>query len=164
MLYDTWDSWDEKSLPLEFVLGSFKFQVKKLNVDGEERLGFRIDNDMTLESGTHIGGRPPGKFEGSVEDLIDSNELLADRPLSEVIGLENEFGYKPISILTSRNMQASPASYGGRSLYQTFAWTERYDNCFLSPYLEFHISRPWRDIQRWDNYASMTKHPGVPFP
>jgi hypothetical protein len=164
MISDIWDSIGKSplgiSLPLEFVLGSFKFQVMRVD---EDRLGFRIDNDMTIESGTHIVGRNLGPFRGSVEELIKQYPYLADRPLSEVINNDLN-GYPPISILASRSAGETPSGYGGGSLYQTFAWTERYEPCNFGLFSPILIDPPWHDIQIWDNYDSMTHNPGRPFP
>ena len=57
-----------RSLPISFVMGSFWYQIKAV---GSDRVGFRIDNDITLESGSHIRGRfREDKFIDNVEDLI----------------------------------------------------------------------------------------------
>ena len=47
------------NLPLSALLGSIIYQVKTLPND---RVGFRIDNDTTIESGTHIGDGPSGEY------------------------------------------------------------------------------------------------------
>jgi hypothetical protein len=117
---------------------------------------------MTIESGTHIAGRFPSPLiAGSVEELIDNDPSLADRPLSEVINIENVSGQKVISILKSGKAEDTPT--GGGSLYQTFAWTERY-NCLLPLPTSLLLNPSWLDMQPWGNYASMTQHPGDPFP
>jgi hypothetical protein len=70
-----------------------------------------------------------------------------------------------ISILKSQKIEETMGSHGGGSLYQTFAWTERYDPC-LAGYLpqELFEIYPLLDIQAWNNYDKLTEHPGVPFP
>jgi RHS repeat-associated protein len=159
MYFDTGSSISKASLPLEFVMGSFNFQVVKV---GSDRLGFRIDNDMTIESGTHIVGRKPGEYSGSVEDLIRDNPYLAAMPLSSVINKEYN-GYKVISILSSQTINNTTGNNGGGSLFQTFTWTERYDPC-LSGRMPQQVILPILDIQIWNNYSKFTSNPGPPFP
>jgi hypothetical protein len=161
MFFDIGDSIWKGSLPLEFVLGSFKFQVMQVD---EDRLGFRIDNDMTIESGTHIRGREPELFRGSVEELIELYPYLAERPLSEVIKKQNQYGYRVISILSSQTTEQTHGMAGGGNLYQTFAWTEQYNECNLAGRLPQQIFPFMLDIQVWGNYDKMTEHPGNPFP
>jgi hypothetical protein len=117
---------------------------------------------MTLESGTHISGRKPEDFSGSLEALIGENPHLADRPFSEVINMDYH-GQPIISILRSRNVYQTTGNNGGGSLYQTFTWTEKYDPC-LAWLLPHELVSSLFDIQVWGNYDRVTKHPGKPFP
>jgi len=158
MMFDTGDAGLQATLPLEFVLGSFNFQVLRVG----DRLGFRIDNDMTLESGTHISGRKPEDFSGSLEDLIGKNPHLANEPFSKVINMDYQ-GKPIISILSSQFAENTTGNNGGGSLYQTFTWTERYDPC-LANLLPQQLVLSLFDIQVWSNYDLVTKHPGDPFP
>jgi RHS repeat-associated protein len=152
------------SLPIEFVMGSFNFQVLKITQGGETRLGFRIDNDMTIESGTHIPDRFPPVYEGSVEELIRIRPDLASHPLSEITNTIAPWGTKVISILSShaRNPQGY-SDYGGGSLFQTFTWTERYDPC-LSGHLPKEIPALNLGIGVWSNWRDDTQNPKEPFP
>lgn len=139
------------SLPISFFVGSFFPQVKTLAGD---RVGFRIDNDTTLASGSHFRGRyTSGGFEGSVEDLIDKTPAIANEPLAQVVA-----GSKVISILRSRGKENSS---GGGSLWQTYAWTEKRDPClFLNS-----ITMPREtyalllDIRPWYGFVGMTDNP-----
>jgi hypothetical protein len=117
----------EITLPLTFFMGSFYYQVKALNVSGEKRIGFRIDNDTSLESGTHIVGRYRPEYHLTVEDLISGPNqygINGNTPLSTV------FERAPvISILRNRSRSELHGTEGGATLYQTYMWTERYDPC-----------------------------------
>jgi RHS repeat-associated protein len=76
-------NWTQLTLPLSFVLGSFYYQI--VSIDNGKRIGFRIDNDTTLESGTHIAGRFPPDYKGSVEELLMVDASLGRTPLYQVI-------------------------------------------------------------------------------
>ena len=99
-----------------------------MNVNGERRIGIRIDNDTSLESATHIVGRfPSDGYYLTVEDLINRPNqygINRDTPLSTV------FERAPvISILRNRSHSELQGTEGGATLYQTYMWTERYDPC-----------------------------------
>jgi RHS repeat-associated protein len=161
LLFDSIRSASKFSLPLEFVMGSFTFQVKR--IEGS-RLGFRVDNDMTIESGTHIRDRFRPEYLGSVEDLIQlpGYDYLSDRPLSEVIN-KTFLGKPVISILSSRTAEQTMGLFGGGNLFQTFSWTESYDPC-LAGLLPWEVMLRPLHIGVWANYKSVTEHPGAPFP
>jgi hypothetical protein len=157
ILFDSVDA-PEGSLPLSFVMGSFWYQVKTV---GSDRIGFRIDNDMTLESGSHIAFRFRPEYAKTVEDLIAQDPGLENTPLYLLVA---DTRYKLISILSSRTRAETVGSQGGGSLYQTFTWTES-RLC-----LPVGIFIP-RDVQVWDRFQSVTIDPEgfppadtVPFP
>ncbi len=147
------------SVPISFFLGSFYYQVR--TVESGSRVGFRIDNDTTLASGSHIVGRFESEgFRDDVETLIDQDPSLTNKPLYEI--LRDEKTYKVISILKRRTREESPA--GGGNLYQTFTWTERRDECWLKWSPEQQInSLPFittlLDMQVWNGYENMTTDP-----
>ncbi len=164
-LFDIRFSFYKLSLPLEFVLGSFRFQVKTIkDNDGSKRVGFRIDNDMTVESGTHILGRLRGDYSGSVEGLIANRPDLAYKPLSEVINEYTSTGQRPISILSSRSRFDQSDTNGGGSLFQTFTWTEQYDPCMFIGNIPHELVPHLLDVGVWDNWRGSTVWPGNPFP
>lgn len=139
------------SFPLTFVMGSFYYQVRTL--DGGRRVGFRIDNLMSLDSGTHIANRFYPQYRGSVEALIADRPDLGDRPLQEVMD-----GFDVISILGNLNRTETIGSLGGGNLYQTYIWTEQYDPCLAElGYLKMHDV--FLDVQRWVGWGSMTNVP-----
>ncbi len=143
------------SVPISFFLGSFYYQAR--TVESGSRVGFRIDNDTTLASGSHFVGRFEPEYSGSVEDKIIEDPSLANKPIYEVIR-----GSRVISILRSRTKEKTPA--GGGSLYQTFTWTERRDECWLKWSPEQQInSLPFittlLDMQVWNGYQNMTTDP-----
>jgi hypothetical protein len=84
-------------------VGSFIYQVK--TVDSGQRVGFRIDNDTTLASGTHIGGRKQPPADDSVEQLIDRDSSQKNRPLRDVIR-EHRAVVRTARALSARNGQA----------------------------------------------------------
>ena len=137
------------SLGTSFFVGSFYFQVK--TVDSGQRVGFRIDNDTTLASGTHIGGREEPPANDSVEQLIDREPSQKNRSLRDVFREHQLL----VSILRSRTKEASPT--GGGDLYQTFTWTETRD-CFhlagLTPAGAFML-----DMKVWSNFGFLTIEP-----
>jgi len=93
------------SLPIAWFLGSFWYQIQTL--DNESRVGFRIDNDTTLESGTHIEGRYSPGFEGSVERLLATEQIRGDDLLWKVLGKDI------ISILSPRSRNNTGDMLGG---------------------------------------------------
>jgi hypothetical protein len=140
------------NLPLSAFLGSFIYQVKTLDND---RIGFRIDNDTTIESGTHIGGRYPYQgFRQSVEALIEQRPDLANTPLYEIIN--NPVEYKVVSILKSRSREQTKGSFGGGNMYQTFTWTEKRDEC-LANHLPWEVHAFMLDIRPWTDYQIHTE-------
>jgi RHS repeat-associated protein len=136
------------SMPLSNFLGSYWYQVKSLPGC---RVGFRIDNDTTLESGSHIGGRyVDDNYRGSVEDLIYSDPSIGEQPIEKVIN-EN----RVISILRPLTRSQTSGSNGGGTMYQTFTWTEKYDNSLPIQILR-NLNINFLDIQNWDNYQNYT--------
>ncbi len=151
IVVDSRNSWYEFSVPVSWFLGSFKYQIR--TIDNGERVGWRIDNDTTLESGTHVAGRFKEEgYGGSVEDLISSNPELQTMPLHQVI---NDPQYKPISILSSRERGDSDPTLGGGNMFETFSWTER-RSCYnmLRPY---PVALLFLDIQPWEGFRSQTR-------
>jgi len=145
-----------QSLPISFVMGSFWYQIKAV---GGDRVGFRIDNDMTLESGSHIRGRfRDDEYFDSVEDLISPARRpdLADKPLAVLIGDPEH--YRLISILGRRTKEETEGSQGGGNLYQTFTWTERHD-CSVRIYASQTQFAPLLDIQVWGDFRRHTRDP-----
>ncbi|HLO30507.1 MAG TPA: hypothetical protein VK249_15280, partial [Anaerolineales bacterium] len=151
---------NQLTLPLTFFMGSFYYQVKALKIDGERRIGFRIDNDTSLESGTHIPGRFGPAYYLSVEDLINGPNqygITRDTPLATV------FERAPvISILRNRSRSQLQGTGGGATLYQTYMWTERYDPC-IPQWTYAHIRalgtlflniRPWNGEGTINPYGS----------
>jgi RHS repeat-associated protein len=136
------------NIPITHFLGSFWYQVIKLSND---RVGFRIDNDTTMESGTHIRGRYKDEgFTGSVEEYIFENPSKANEPLSKVI---NESDV--ISILPPRSRANTTGSNGGGDMYQTFTWSEKYDEC-IKQLMPWHIVEVLLDIQPWQDFRKYT--------
>ncbi len=147
------------SLPISFFLGSFYYQVRSTYDRGGPRVGFRIDNDTTLESGTHFVGRYAEQgFEGSVERLIERDSSLANMSLYQLIHDEASGGSKLISILTPGSREETKYPLGAGNLYQTFAWSEKYDPC-LAGLIPQKVFAFMLDIQVWDNYDSYTQDP-----
>ncbi|MFB0534861.1 MAG: RHS repeat-associated core domain-containing protein [Anaerolineae bacterium] len=144
-----------RSVPVSFFMGSFWYQIKPV---GTDRVGFRIDNDVTLESGSHIRGRfREDKFIDNVEDLISDRPDLEDKPLAVLIGDPEQ--YKLISILGRRTREETEGSQGGGNLYQTFTWTERHD-CFWRMYPPNRGNLPPQlDIQVWGHFRRHTRDP-----
>jgi hypothetical protein len=138
------------SLPLTFFIGSFYYQVKALHMNGEIRIGFRIDNDTGWESGTHIVGRFRPGYNLTVEDLISGPNqygVSGNTPLSEI------FQKAPvISILRNRSRSELQGREGGETLYQTYTWSERFDPCFAQwSYAKIRsLENLFLDIQPWD--------------
>lgn len=130
-------------------IGSFWYQVVRLP---SQRIGFRIDNDTTLESGTHFAGRfPDDGFGGSVEELIISNPSLADQPLDKVVR-ENPV----ISILQSRTREGTNDPMGGGNAYQTFTWSEKYNECFAD-LMPWQVFESLIDIKMWTDFKKYTQ-------
>ncbi len=136
------------SVSLGLFMGSFYYQVKTTS-DG--RVGFRIDNDTTLASGSHIAGRGTPLVR-SVEELILEDETQKNRPIRDVIKEHPEL----ISILTSRTKGESPI--GGGNLYQTFTWTEKYD-CSLADRVPQDIWTVMLDLKVWNGFGDVTADP-----
>ena len=141
-------SFSQGSLPISEFMGSFWYQVRTLP-DG--RVGFRIDNDTTLSSGTHVVERHKPSAFLSVEDLIADNQSLANLPVNELIRKEPSL----ISILKNRT-RAETGGRGGGNLYQTYYWTEKFDCDWLSRFL-----LGVKDIQVWEpgDFKSRTVNP-----
>jgi hypothetical protein len=141
---DLYKSIGDVSVSISMLMGSFWYQIVPL--EGGNRIGFRIDNDTTLSSGSHVPGRyeSGGYFLKSVEDLIHDNSSLANKPIAEII--RDPDTYPVISILENRTREET-GGQGGGNLYQTYLWSEEYD-CDWA----FHIwvgSWP-HDLQVWD--------------
>ncbi len=146
-----------RSVPISFFMGSFWYQIKTLDSD---RVGFRIDNDTTLESGTHIVGRFRPEYYDTVEDLITRRPDPANKSLAALIRDPEQ--YRLISILGRRTKEETEGSQGGGDLYQTFTWTERHD-CFWRMYPPNRRNRPLLDIQVWPDFRRYTiDPPGFP--
>ena len=140
---------------ISFFIGSFWYQVKTVHDEGGARVGFRIDNDTTLSSGTHIGRRY--KSQGaylSVERLVKDNPDLANKPIYDVIRDNPEL----ISILSNRTKEASLGWLGGANLYQTFTWTEKRD-CSLAGRLPWDVWTVLLDIKVWGDFKDYTVDP-----
>ncbi len=153
------------TLPLTSFMGAFWVQVTTLDQVGGRRVGFRIDNDTTLASGSHFFFRSEseGYFTQSVEDIIGIKKELADRPLSEIWMTQ-----PVVSILRSRTKEQTPG--GGGSLYQTFMWTEKVDDCgdrnvknwTFDLWMLYRHSGNWAtrlDMGLWPDYKSVTQDP-----
>jgi RHS repeat-associated protein len=145
-----------QSVPISFFMGSFWYQIKAV---GSDRVGFRIDNDVTLESGSHIAGRfQDDEYFDSVEDLISPARRpdLANKSLAELIRDPEQ--YKLISILGRRTKEETEGSQGGGNLYQTFTWTERHD-CYVRMHPLEGRPLPLLDIQVWSDFRRNTTDP-----
>jgi RHS repeat-associated protein len=135
-------------LTLTQFLGSYWYQVKALD---NCRVGFRLDNDTTLSSGSHLLGRfKEGGYYGSVEDLIGRKPGIADEPLEQVLRENTTL----ISILTDRKRNETGGN-GGGTMYQTFTWTEKRGE--WRNFLPWEALRNMLDIQDWNDYAAHTK-------
>jgi RHS repeat-associated protein len=151
LLADSRNSTRQFSLPLSNVLGSFWYQA--IILEGE-RVGFRIDNDMTLESGTHIRGRMPYEnYRGSVEELIEGNFLLELMPIQAIL-----ITTRVISILRSQTRGQTTGPLGGGTMIQTFVWTERINHC-RSDSMWSTNDPAWLDVQVWGDYETFTEDP-----
>jgi RHS repeat-associated protein len=151
LLADIRNSGGQFSLPLPNVLGSFWYQVKA-TADGT--VGFRVDNDMTLESGTHIGGRFDYEgFRGSVEDVINADPLLGLLPIQAVMAR-----WPVLSILTSLTRVNTAAPLGGGNYVQTFVWRERFDPGCES-YMYERNDPSLLDVVDWRDYGLYTVDP-----
>jgi RHS repeat-associated protein len=156
---DVWKSMNELSVSISMLVGSFWYQAVPL--DNGARVGFRIDNDTTLSSGSHVVGRyESGKyFVNSVEQLIERDQSLASKPIAEIIRDER---YQVISILRNRTKDET-GGQGGGNLYQTYYWTEEYD-CVSPSWWNWWSS--WgHDYQVWgwsDFKAKTMDPPGWP--
>jgi len=151
-LFETLETAGEGSLSIPMFMGSFYYQVKTLDND---RVGFRIDNDTTLSSGTHVPGRWEKEgYTDSVERLIERDSSLKTRPLYELIN--DPENYKLISILDNRT-RGETGGRGGGNLYQTFYWTEKR----ACTWEEVWFGEPWADMQVWEwgNLKSKTVDP-----
>ena len=128
------------------------YQVKTLR-DG--RVGFRIDNDTTLSSGTHVAGRveSEGYFVRSVEQLIHDQPGLANKPIDELI---RDKKYQIISILQDRTRMET-GNRGGGTLYETFYWTEKR----ACTWGEVWFGDPAADMQvwKWEDFKANTVDP-----
>jgi hypothetical protein len=132
-------------------VGGFRYQVRTL----EGRVGFRIDNDTTLESATHLAGRySSGGYRGSVEDLITANPSLGTMPLVQIIA--DHTHYPVMSILSRRSREETEAPMGGGDFYQTFTWTEVYDPC-LAQLLPWQVRAYLLEIGSWWDFARWTE-------
>ena len=150
---DSRNSVGEASLPITAFIGSFWYQVKTLP---NGRIGFRIDNDTTLESGTHIRDRFPGQYRGSVEELIQQEPSVANQPIRQVIR-----NNPVLSILSSKTRQQTIGSEGGGNMYETFVWSERYDECAGWMMYLFNDPSKW-DVQSWPDFRAYTEDPLLP--
>jgi hypothetical protein len=144
------------SMPLSCVLGTIRYQIKTL--DNGNWVGFRIDNRTDLESGSHIAGRFPPEFSGSVEDLIEHGEISGNTLLFSVFRTKDV-----VSILKRRShgqtgeftdMWGNTHQLGGANFSQTYVWKEKRDPCQPSFWPSLDL-----DIQPWTDYASYTITP-----
>jgi len=142
---------DLSGVPVPAFLGSFLYQVKSLD---NGRIGFRIDNDTTLESGTHIAGRKPSEFSGSVEDLIEADPSKANQPVLQLIA-NNDI----ISIVSSRARDKTSGTMGGGNFYQTFTWTEEELCLTQMVYIPSEVWRVLNEIESWSDYGRYTSDP-----
>jgi RHS repeat-associated protein len=150
LINDSRNSWTVPSLPISNVLGSFWYQTKT-TITG--RVGFRIDNDMTLESGTHIGGRFRPAYSLSVEGIIQREPLLAFAPVEYII-----LRYPVISILESATRDETVGPLGGGNVVQTFVWTEARDKA-CGAYMFERNNPSLLDVDRWEDYFRYTEDP-----
>jgi RHS repeat-associated protein len=151
-LFESLETAGERSLSIGFFMGSFYYQVKTLPND---RIGFRIDNDTSLASGTHVVYRFEDEgFTDSVEQLINSDPSLGDKTLQEL--LRDTEHYHILSILSNKTGRTT-GGQGGATLYQTYYWTEK-RACNL---LERWFGDPTADMQvwPWSDFESKTADP-----
>ncbi len=151
-LFESLETAGNSSLAIGFFMGSFYYQIKELSND---RIGFRIDNDTGLASGTHIANRFEDEgYRDNVERLIERNPDLANKPLQEL--LRDTERYKLLSILRNRT-GAETGGQGGATLYQTYYWTEK-RACNL---WERWFGDPTADMQvwEWSDFTSKTIDP-----
>lgn len=162
LMGDSRNSAGNFSLPITSFIGSFHAQVVTMR-DGT--VGFRIDNDTTLESGTHIRGRFEPEYSGSVEELIERNPSLRDTPVQLLLWGEYLGGpdYRLISILESETRSETRGFEGGGNMFMTFAWKEKFDPC-LGYFMYHHNSPQLLGVQEWKSYESLTFDPleGMP--
>ena len=156
LIGDSRNSWRQPSLPISQFLGSFWYQVRTTR---EGRVGFRIDNDTTLESGTHIGGRFRHEgYQGSVEGAMELDPLLAIMPVQYVMGR-----VRVISILSPLTREETSSFLGGGNMLQRFVWSERRDeNC--AGYM-YQMNNPsLLDVDLWRDYRLYTSDPLAELP
>jgi hypothetical protein len=144
-LMDAWKSAGKLSLPISMVLGSFWYQVVPL--DNGHRIGFRIDNDTTLSSGTHVALRHETPQSLYVEDMISDYTSLKSKPIRQLIA---EYPMI-ISILHNRTKKET-GNAGGGNLYQTYLWSEEYDCDWF--FDVWRYVRP-HDLQVWDGVGTI---------
>ena len=148
------------SIPLTFFMGSYWYQVRAIQTSEGKRVGFRIDNDTTLASGTHVRGRFPDQYDQDLETLIEVDPSLGDKPLGAI--LADTANYQVISILRSRSRSDAPG--GGANLYQTYTWTEKWDDCWLQLRPEEQLTKrlfapSLLDVQVWQDFRQYTTDP-----
>jgi len=149
------------NIPLTSFLGSFSVQVNTLDTPGGQRIGFRIDNETTLASGSHFPGRneSEGHYKKNVEDVVAKKKDLANLPLYMVMLTE-----PVVSILQPKSKEDSPR--GGGNLYQTYTWTEKRDdsvkNRSVKDWMDDRNSGDWEprlDIGVWKDFRKFTTDP-----
>ena len=117
-------------------------------------MGFRIDNDTTLESGTHIRGRFGYEgYQGSVEGALELDPLLAVMPVQYVMGR-----FRVISILSPLTREETSSFLGGGNMLQRFVWSERRDES-CAGYM-YEMNNPsLLDVDVWPDYWLYTSDP-----
>jgi hypothetical protein len=149
-LLDLSKSLGQGSASISMFMGSFWYQVKTLPND---RVGFRIDNDTTLSSGSHVVGRFKG-YRDSVEELIEGDPSLANKPLQEI--LRDPERYPVISILENRT-RGQTGGRGGGNLYQTYYWTEKRACTWGEVWFGDHEAD--MQVWEWGDFKSRTVDP-----
>jgi len=154
------------SVPLTCFMGSFYYQLKKVETTEGTFVGFRIDNRTDLESGTHIALRfPGGTYGGSVEELLESKQISGTDPILEVLNTKYRSRYV-VSILRARDINDTgwytsslgTHELGGGNLVQTYAWMEKYDSCDPLSKIIFYAWR-WPKLYEWTDWDYPTTQP-----
>jgi RHS repeat-associated protein len=124
-------------IPITHFMGSFDYRISKY---GTNSIQFEVTNRTDLESGTRIppilGGIDPLNAEQglSIEEIIRENPLLLGESVFTLI--EN---YPVISILDKKSRDATSLLGGGGTMWQTFKWHERYDECAMQHLWPFYL-------------------------
>lgn len=146
--------WD--LVPIAHFIGSFYVEVVPLP---SGRIGFRIDNDTSLESASHFRGRYPQEgYILSVEEVIERNQGLRSEPQRTVVSR-----YPVVSILRPLRRSETHGAEGDGLMWQTYTWSERWLDCPTDRLLAVIDPRPSLTSGIGPT-STHTHHPGLLVP